>query len=37
MAPYFTGIDGSAPDRGFVTLREVFNLEDQLANESNRS
>jgi L-rhamnose mutarotase len=36
MAPYFTGIDGRAPDQGFVLLREVFNLEDQLT-ESNRS
>lgn len=31
MAPFFTGIDGRAPDEGFVLLREVFHLEDQLA------
>ncbi len=35
MAPYFIDLDG-APDQGFVTLREVFNLDDQLA-ESIRS
>jgi L-rhamnose mutarotase len=34
MAPFFTGIDGRAPDQGFVQLLEVFNLEDQLAQES---
>ena len=37
MAPYFAGIDGRAPDQGFVLLREVFNLEDQLSHESNPS
>ncbi len=31
MAPFFTGTDGRAPDEGFVLLREVFHLEDQLA------
>ena len=35
MAPYFTDLEGT-PDQGFVLLREVFNLEDQLA-ESTRS
>jgi L-rhamnose mutarotase len=30
MAEFFTGIDGGAPDQGFVLLREVFNLDDQL-------
>lgn len=30
MAPFFTGIDGRAPDEGFSLLREVFHLEDQL-------
>jgi L-rhamnose mutarotase len=35
MAPYFIDLEG-APDQGFVTLREVFNLDDQLA-ESIRS
>lgn len=30
MAPYFTGIDDRAPDEGFLLLREVFHLEDQL-------
>ena len=40
MAAYFTwpddpdGADGRAPDQGFVLLREVFHLEDQLAHES---
>ena len=29
MAPYFDQLDG-APDEGFVLLREVFNLDDQL-------
>jgi L-rhamnose mutarotase len=42
MAAYFTwtdgpaGTTGRAPDEGFVVLREVFNLDDQLA-ESIRS
>ncbi|MDZ5619709.1 L-rhamnose mutarotase [Nocardioides bizhenqiangii] len=45
MAAYFTWPDaadaaddtaGQAPDEGFVVLREVFNLDDQLA-ESTRS
>lgn len=31
MAEFFTGIDGGAPDEGFVRLTEVFNLDDQLA------
>ncbi|GAA0971243.1 L-rhamnose mutarotase [Nocardioides aquaticus] len=31
MAPFFTGIEGRAPDEGFALLREVFHLEDQLA------
>jgi L-rhamnose mutarotase len=35
MAAYFTDLEG-APDEGFVLLREVFNLDDQLA-ESTRS
>jgi L-rhamnose mutarotase len=35
MAPYFTDLEGT-PDQGFVLLREVFNLDDQLA-ESTRS
>ncbi len=35
MAPYFIDLEG-APDRGLVLLREVFNLDDQLA-ESIRS
>ncbi|HWJ81177.1 MAG TPA: L-rhamnose mutarotase [Nocardioides sp.] len=29
MAPYFSDLEG-APDEGFVLLREVFNLDDQL-------
>ena len=39
MADYFTwtnGTDGRTPDEGFVVLREVFNLDAQLA-ESSRS
>lgn len=35
MAPFFVDLEG-APDQGFVLLREVFNLADQLA-ESTRS
>ena len=31
MAPFFAGLDGGAPDRGFTVLDEVFNLDDQLA------
>jgi len=34
MAPYFTGIDDRAPDEGFVQLREVFHLEEQLGRPS---
>ena len=30
MAGFFTGIDGRAPDEGFLLLEEVFHLEDQL-------
>ena len=30
MAEFFTGIDGRAPDEGFLVLEEVFHLEDQL-------
>jgi L-rhamnose mutarotase len=30
MAPFFSGIDGRPPDEGFLLLREVFHLEDQL-------
>jgi L-rhamnose mutarotase len=29
MAPFFVDLEGAAPDRGFVLLREVFNLDDQ--------
>jgi L-rhamnose mutarotase len=28
MAPFFAGIDGRAPDEGFVLLTEVFHLEE---------
>jgi L-rhamnose mutarotase len=31
MAQYFTGLDGRAPDEGFLVLEEVFHLEDQLS------
>jgi hypothetical protein len=30
MAPFFTGLQGSGPDEGFLLLDEVFNLDDQL-------
>ena len=30
MAPYFADLPGGRPDRGFVVLDEVFNLDDQL-------
>jgi L-rhamnose mutarotase len=30
MADFFVGLDG-APDTGFLRLREIFNLDDQLA------
>lgn len=31
MSRYFTGLDGAAPDEGFLLLTEIFNLDDQLA------
>jgi L-rhamnose mutarotase len=30
MAPFFVGLDGRPPDRGFHVLDEVFRLETQL-------
>lgn len=30
-AGFFVALDGARPDQGAPTLREVFNLEDQLA------
>jgi L-rhamnose mutarotase len=30
MAPFFADLPGGRPDRGFVVLDEVFNLDDQL-------
>jgi len=30
MAPFFADLPGGRPDRGFVVLEEVFNLDDQL-------
>jgi L-rhamnose mutarotase len=30
MAPFFANLSGGRPDRGFVVLDEVFNLDDQL-------
>ncbi len=27
MAPFFEGLDGRAPDQGFLTLTEVFHLD----------
>ena len=35
MARYFTGLDGRAPDEGFLVLEEVFHLEDQLSRTEN--
>jgi L-rhamnose mutarotase len=35
MAQYFTGLDGRAPDEGFLVLEEVFHLEDQLSRTEN--
>lgn len=32
MAPFFADLPGGRPDRGFVVLEEVFNLDDQLGN-----
>jgi L-rhamnose mutarotase len=31
MASYFVDLEGTTPDRGMQVLREVFNLEAQLA------
>ena len=31
MSRFFVGLDGKAPDEGFVLLTEIFNLDDQLA------
>jgi L-rhamnose mutarotase len=28
MAGFFTGLDGRAPDEGFLLLTEVFHLDD---------
>jgi L-rhamnose mutarotase len=30
MAPFFVGLAGRGPDEGFLLLREIFHLEDQL-------
>ena len=30
MGPYFVDLPGGRPDRGFVVLDEVFNLDEQL-------
>jgi L-rhamnose mutarotase len=30
MAPFFAELPGGRPDRGFLVLDEVFNLDDQL-------
>jgi hypothetical protein len=30
MAGFFVGLDGRRPDQGFLQLREIFNLENQL-------
>lgn len=31
MSEFFLSLEGARPDTGFVELKEVFNLEDQLA------
>lgn len=31
MSPYFVGLENQTPDSGFVSLIEVFNLEDQIS------
>jgi L-rhamnose mutarotase len=31
MSRYFGGLDGRAPDEGFLLLEEIFNLDDQLS------
>jgi L-rhamnose mutarotase len=31
MSRFFVGLDGRAPDEGFLLLTEIFNLDDQLA------
>jgi L-rhamnose mutarotase len=31
MAEFFVGLDGRGPDEGFLLLREVFHLDDQLS------
>ncbi|WP_022872976.1 L-rhamnose mutarotase [Nesterenkonia alba] len=31
MAEFFVALEGARPDTGFVELKEVFNLEEQLA------
>ena len=36
MAPFFVDLEG-APDEGFVLLREVFNLDDQLTTSRSES
>jgi L-rhamnose mutarotase len=30
MSRFFLGLEGRAPDEGFVLLQEIFNLDDQL-------
>ncbi len=30
MAPFFVGNEGRPPDEGFLLLKEIFHLEDQL-------
>jgi L-rhamnose mutarotase len=37
MAPFFEDLDGSRPDTGFLQLREVFHLADQLTQHSNET
>ena len=36
MAEYFEELDGLAPDEGFLVLEEVFHLEDQLDDQTQR-
>jgi len=31
MSQFFVGLDGRAPDEGFLLLEQIFNLDEQLA------
>jgi L-rhamnose mutarotase len=36
MAQYFEDLDGRAPDQGFLLLRQIFNLDEQLESHDGR-